>query len=106
MKPGDLVRLKSGGPPMTGTKLLDDEVKCMWFESGVVLRQEVFPSAALVDMEPAAGPEAKVFDPDATVPIPALRGEGDIAEILAHSMETQKKAALMKLEENKLLRGD
>jgi uncharacterized protein YodC (DUF2158 family) len=100
MNPGDLVQLKSGGPSMTVIKLVEKEIKCMWFESGVVLRSESFPEAALVSAEPLARSEAKVYDPDAV-------GAGDMGEILAHSMETQKKVAVKRAEEDKpLLRDD
>ena len=32
MKPGDIVRLKSGGPRMTIQAILDDRVVCKWFD--------------------------------------------------------------------------
>lgn len=31
IKPGDVVRLKSGGPPMTAGSLEGDVVLCFWF---------------------------------------------------------------------------
>ncbi len=35
-KPGDTVKLKSGGPDMTVLKLLDSMVTCVWFNKGDV----------------------------------------------------------------------
>jgi uncharacterized protein YodC (DUF2158 family) len=34
-KPGDVVRLKSGGRPMTVSKCEGDDVTCVWEENGV-----------------------------------------------------------------------
>lgn len=31
MQPGDVVRLKSGGPQMTVTRVTGTEVDCIWF---------------------------------------------------------------------------
>lgn len=110
IKPGDLVRLKSGGPAMTVTKLADDDAKCMWFESNEFLRQETFPSVALVIYEGFdVGPAMKLTDPDPepTVNVPQIQGEGEMGNVLARSLDAQKKAALQKLDEAKpLLRDD
>jgi uncharacterized protein YodC (DUF2158 family) len=54
-KIGDIVRLKSGGPPMTVVRLpavelrglpLDEEFVCMWFE-GKRHHEKSFPAEAL-----------------------------------------------------------
>lgn len=110
IKPGDQVRLKSGGPPMTAAKMVDDGIRCMWFESNEFLRQETFPPATLVVWEsfdvPTDGPAAALTDPVATVDVPPIQGEGEMGKILAHSLDTQKKAALQKLDEIKPLLRD
>ena len=91
---------------MTVVKVTEDDLRCMWFESNEFLRQEVFPVVALVDWEPfevrPEDPEVKTFDAPMTV-----EAEGDMGNILAHSLDTQRQAALKKLEEEKpLLRDD
>jgi len=46
---GDVVRLKSGGPPMTVTMVPESPVesyKCEWFE-GTTPKEGLFPGAAL-----------------------------------------------------------
>ena len=43
---GDVVRLKSGSPDMTVTKLDEQNSTCSWFENGLV-RHEVFPTVTL-----------------------------------------------------------
>jgi len=57
LKTGDVVKLKSGGPKMTVTRLEEEgyykgHVKCNWFENNdagyQVLRTEHFPPTALV----------------------------------------------------------
>jgi uncharacterized protein YodC (DUF2158 family) len=61
-KPGDVVRLKSGGPRMTveqvgKTQFGDDGVWCVWFEtsgSRQVAKRETFPPVALEDAAAAA----------------------------------------------------
>jgi len=61
-KPGDLVRLKSGGPTMTferyavassymGEYNLKDQARCGWFNNGTYCGQ-VFPIAALEVVAP------------------------------------------------------
>jgi uncharacterized protein YodC (DUF2158 family) len=105
MKPGELVRLKSGGPSMTIAKVVEGRARCIWFDGGTLCKS-ILPIAALVTTEQVEGPEPKIFDP-ASVTIPPVRGDGDMGGILAHSMETQKKAALQRLDEVKpLLRDD
>jgi uncharacterized protein YodC (DUF2158 family) len=47
-QPGDVVRLKSGGPKMTVSKVDDDgSLRCKWFD-GSTLCEETFPAAELV----------------------------------------------------------
>jgi uncharacterized protein YodC (DUF2158 family) len=85
-RPGDQVRLKSGGPPMTvlGVNTKNTEVKCSWFDTAQAFHQEAFPPGALVSLEPAEGP-----------PEP-MRGEGSMGKILAESMKKQQEAARQK----------
>lgn len=53
MEVGDVVRLKSGGPPMTVEKVSTDSVTCRWFAPDAALggdglsRQAVFPLLCL-----------------------------------------------------------
>jgi uncharacterized protein YodC (DUF2158 family) len=79
-RPGDQVRLRSGGPPMTvlGVSAKGGEVKCSWFDAGGAFHQEPFPPGALVLLE---SPE---------------RGEGSMGKILAASMKKQQEAAKQK----------
>lgn len=46
---GDIVKLKSGGPPMTITGIRGDgrNVTCTWFKSSNESAWQVFPKAAL-----------------------------------------------------------
>lgn len=49
-KPGDLVRLKSGGPLMTvqrKTCQKTNEYRCSWFDETVIMRSTVFQGEAL-----------------------------------------------------------
>lgn len=56
-KIGDVVRLKSGGPPMTVTRLdADDIVRCAWFPDDQDTKNTFFPSAALDLFTPPAPP--------------------------------------------------
>ena len=52
-KTGDLVQLKSGGPPMTVREVSDQGVECRWFDKDR-LRSEMF-----VDGEVEAGKSPK-----------------------------------------------
>jgi uncharacterized protein YodC (DUF2158 family) len=47
MKTGDVVRLKSGGHPMTILQADGEEAECVWSAAGDV-KLRVFPVAALV----------------------------------------------------------
>lgn len=38
IKTGDVVQLKSGGPPMTAGEIYQDRVECLWFESSILMR--------------------------------------------------------------------
>src|ERR1700679_3703001 len=102
MEPGDIVRLKSGGPPMTVASIENENVCCFWFAGNERFRQRMFPQVTLV----SDGPEIKMFDAPETVEI-AVGGDGGMGTILARSLETQRQAAVQKLEELKpLLRDD
>lgn len=51
MSPGDVVRLKSGGPLMTVLKADSDLARCVWFSEHTDMQaasERVFPIAALV----------------------------------------------------------
>ena len=63
--PGDLVRLKSGGPTMTVEQVgktmtsVDDEVFVVWFErvgAKQVVQRETFAPALLEKVTPPSGP--------------------------------------------------
>ena len=52
IKSGDVVRLKSGGPPMTvGPVYAVDTAKCLWFE-GEILQHGEFVLVALEHCDP------------------------------------------------------
>jgi|GraSoiStandDraft_57_1057295.scaffolds.fasta_scaffold952194_1 uncharacterized protein YodC (DUF2158 family) len=78
-RPGDQVRLRSGGPPMTvlSVSAKGSDVKCSWFDASQAFHQEHFPPGALVLLESAEQP----------------RGEGSMGQILAKSMEKQHEVA-------------
>jgi uncharacterized protein YodC (DUF2158 family) len=46
-KVGDIVRLKSGGPKMTVTKVVGDRIHCEWFNDDNKVDFKVFPPEAL-----------------------------------------------------------
>lgn len=48
---GAVVRLKSGGPPMTVSVLYKESVLCFWFE-GKTRKQDEFPFETLIACEP------------------------------------------------------
>lgn len=49
MQPGDVVRLKSGSPPMTIARLDGDEARCFWFVGNPSeLKYGDFPLATLM----------------------------------------------------------
>jgi uncharacterized protein YodC (DUF2158 family) len=51
-QPGDVVKLKSGGPPMTvECDVGDQRVSCQWFEKNE-LKQATFAEATLEPSEP------------------------------------------------------
>lgn len=39
-KIGQTVRLKSGGPLMTITDFIDDEIECIWFDKGKKMKDK------------------------------------------------------------------
>lgn len=51
---GDIVRLKSGGPPMAVVKPVNDngDVKCLWFSSDGFRQEAFFPALLLVRAQP------------------------------------------------------
>jgi uncharacterized protein YodC (DUF2158 family) len=52
-KVGDIVRLKSGGPPMTVSSIgsvMSEDIGCQWF-SGRKMESGYFPAASLVPGE-------------------------------------------------------
>ena len=81
-RPGDQVRLRSGGPSMTvlSVSAKGGDMKCSWFDASQVFHQEHFPPAALVLVESVEQP----------------REEGSMGKILAESMKKQQEAAKQK----------
>jgi uncharacterized protein YodC (DUF2158 family) len=61
-KVGDVVRLKSGGPPMTVTSIESGEAEtgyvifCIWFNAKGNEKSGHYPAAALVLVTEAPGP--------------------------------------------------
>jgi uncharacterized protein YodC (DUF2158 family) len=54
-RPGDVVRLKSGGPEMTVRCLMPkDAAVCDWFDDGGCLDNKAFPAVCLTPTQPAA----------------------------------------------------
>lgn len=47
---GDVVRLKSGGPPMTVMRFQRGHLECVWWD-GACLRRRVFPVQVLTEPE-------------------------------------------------------
>ena len=54
LKPGDRVRLRSGGPLMTVHKINGDDIDCQWFTLKGELRSATFPLYMLMIIEGAA----------------------------------------------------
>ena len=69
-KPGDIVRLKSGGPQMTVESIdkKDGGLLCLWFDEGQ-LEDAVFESVALVPttvpQQPTLPPQGQTETPPA-----------------------------------------
>jgi uncharacterized protein YodC (DUF2158 family) len=51
LKPGDIVRLKSGGPQMTVNFVEGQNVDCVWFGPDGNVKLSSFPAAALAKEE-------------------------------------------------------
>lgn len=47
IKPGDVVLLKSGGPPMTVVSIDESEISCVWIGEEGQLFRETLPTIAL-----------------------------------------------------------
>jgi uncharacterized protein YodC (DUF2158 family) len=64
-KPGDVVKLKAGGPKMTvesdpyeSTIIVGGHtVKCVWFDDEKILHRDFFHCASIILAEPYRGPE-------------------------------------------------
>ena len=48
---GDVVQLKSGGPPITVSDIEEEDVWCEWFDKKGVHHKEVFDVAMLIKVE-------------------------------------------------------
>jgi uncharacterized protein YodC (DUF2158 family) len=58
VKIGDVVKLKSGGPPMTvRMKLSEGNCRCVWFNDGIV-HTDNFREAVLIPAQPQESPES------------------------------------------------
>ena len=44
---GDIVRLRSGGPPMSVQTVTPDGIECMWFDSDGRLQEKIFHPGTL-----------------------------------------------------------
>jgi uncharacterized protein YodC (DUF2158 family) len=56
MKVSDVVKLKSGSPPMTIERIDDQEIaQCVWFDERKKLERAFFPTAILVLYTPPSG---------------------------------------------------
>lgn len=60
-KVGDIVILKSGGPKMTISKIVSDEIDCQWFHNKIELRHGTFSSDWLVHYKGSEGVSFKSF---------------------------------------------
>ena len=50
--PGDVVTLKSGGPALTVTRLLEAEIEVVWYaDAEEVFRKDVLPVVAVTGLE-------------------------------------------------------
>ena len=54
LKPGDRVRLRSGGPLMTVHKINGQNIDCQWFTTDGLLQAATFPLYMLMIIEGAA----------------------------------------------------
>ncbi len=54
IKPGDRVRMRSGGPLMTVHAVNGDNIDCQWFTQDAELRSATFPTYMLTIIEGAA----------------------------------------------------
>lgn len=70
IKAGDVVQLKSGGPPMTAVEDVTtvgesrNVWRCFWFDGGVMLEEDI-PEACLRRVDAAPPPAPASAEPDA-----------------------------------------
>ena len=63
---GDIVELRSGGPPMTVSRVRRSKklVDCFWFDFEGRLRKRAFPRIAIWKLEPQTGEPERLEDVD------------------------------------------
>lgn len=69
MSPGDVVRLKSGGPLMTVLKVTEEDARCVWFSENTDMQAPSFATFILVALVVLPGSEKKASR-EASVPVP------------------------------------
>jgi uncharacterized protein YodC (DUF2158 family) len=63
LKPGDRVRLRSGGPLMTVNTIDGENIDCKWFDNVGTLHSATFPIYMLTIIEGAADDAARASKP-------------------------------------------